>query len=97
MTRGEIAVGASDNHRRARSFAEEVARLPGVELDARGIETNIVFVTTRGDARVAEGALRERHVLAIALDPRRVRFVFHRDAGDDALEAAVAACRAVFG
>ncbi|HEX5010449.1 MAG TPA: GntG family PLP-dependent aldolase [Planctomycetota bacterium] len=84
------------DHRRARSFAEEVARLPGVELDARGIETNIVFVTTRGDARVAEQALRERHVLAIALDPQRVRFVFHRDAGDDALEAAVAACRAVF-
>ena len=84
------------DHRRARSFAEEVARLPGVELDPRGIETNIVFVTTRGDARVAEQALRERHVLAIALDPQRVRFVFHRDAGDDALEAAVAACRAVF-
>jgi threonine aldolase len=84
------------DHRRARSFAEEVARLPGVELDPRGIETNIVFVTTRGDARAAEEALRERGVLSIALDPHRVRFVFHRDAGDDALEAAVAACRAVF-
>jgi threonine aldolase len=85
------------DHRRARAFAEDVARLPGAELDPRSIETNIVFVGTRGDARAAQEALRGRGVLAIALDPRRVRFVFHRDAGDDALDAAVAACRAVFG
>jgi threonine aldolase len=89
------ALMAAD-HRRARSFAEEVARLPGVLLDPHSIETNIVFVGTTGDARAAEAALRERGVLVFALDPRRVRFVFHRDAGDDALEAAVAACKAVF-
>lgn len=87
----------ADDHRRARAFARDVARLPGLELDPESIETNIVFVATRGDARAAQEALRARGVLAIALDPRRVRFVFHRDAGDDALEAAVAACRAVFG
>lgn len=85
------------DHRRARAFARDVAGLPGLELDPDGIQTNIVFVTTRGDARAAQEALRARGVLAIALDPRRVRFVFHRDAGDEALEAAVAACRAVFG
>jgi threonine aldolase len=89
------ALMAAD-HRRARSFAEEVARLPGVELDPHAIETNIVFVGTQGDARQAEAALRERGVLVFALDARRVRFVFHRDAGDDALEGAVAACKAVF-
>ena len=86
----------AQDHRRARTFAEEVARLPGVELDPRDVETNIIFVTTRGDARAAEAALRERGVLVFALDARRVRFVFHRDAQDDALQAAVAACRAVF-
>jgi threonine aldolase len=86
----------ADDHRRARAFAEAVAHLPGVELDPRAVETNIVFVTVPGDARAVEAALRERHVFVFALDPRRVRFVFHRDAADDALDAAVAACKAIF-
>ena len=94
LTEGPALMAA--DHRRARLFAEEVARLPGGELDPHTIETNIVFVGTRGDARQAEAALREQRVLVFALDPRRVRFVFHRDAGDDALQAAVTACKAVF-
>lgn len=84
------------DHRRARAFADELARMPGAEIAPGDIETNIVFVTTRGDAAAAERALRERGVLGIALGARRIRFVFHRDAGDDALDAAVSACRIVF-
>jgi len=85
------------DHRRARAFAEAVSGLPGLQLEPRDVQTNIVFVGTRGDARAAEAALREHGVLTFALDGRRVRFVFHRDAGDDALDGAVSACRAVFG
>ena len=58
---------------------------------------NILFVATRGDARQAQARLEERGILTFALGARRLRFVFHRDAGDDALEAAVAAGRAIFG
>ena len=84
------------DHRRARAFAVEVSRLPGVRLDPANVQTNIVFVETEGDARDAEKRLAAQGVLVFALDPRRVRFVFHRDAGDDALAGAVAGCRKVF-
>jgi threonine aldolase len=87
----------AEDHRRARSLAEEVAALPGAEIDPEAVQTNLVMVTTRGDAWQAETALAERGVLTFALDARRVRFVFHRDLGDDALDAAVSACKAVFG
>jgi len=90
------ALMAAD-HRRARAFAEAVSRLPGARLDPASVQTNIVFVGTEGDARDAEKQLTALGVLTFALDPRRIRFVFHRDAGDDALEGAVAACRKVFG
>ncbi len=86
----------AEDHRRARAFAADVARLPAARLDPASVETNIVFVGTEGDASVVEQRLAALGVLAIALDPRRIRFVFHRDAGDDALEAAVAACRKAF-
>ena len=85
------------DHRRARALAVELARLPGCEIDPAEVETNIVFVTTRAEAKSAEQALARRGVLTIALGPRRLRFVFHRDAGDDALQAAVEACRSVLG
>ena len=83
-----------EDHRRARALADELSRMPGAEIDPAGVETNIVFVTTRGDAKAVERALADRGVLVIALGPRRVRAVFHRDAGDDALQAAIDGFRA---
>jgi threonine aldolase len=85
------------DHRRAQALAQELSRLPGCEIDPRGVRTNIVFVTTRGDAQAAEAALAERGVLTFALGRTRLRYVFHRDVGDDALAAAVDASRRVFG
>lgn len=85
-----------EDHRRARALAEAVARLPGVEVDPASVETNLLFITTRGDARQAQARLEQRGILTFALGPRRLRFVFHRDVGDDALEAAIAASRAIF-
>jgi threonine aldolase len=86
----------AQDHRRAAALARELAALPGCVIDPASVQTNIVFVTTRGDAKAAEDGLLRRGVQAIALGRTRLRFVFHRDVGDDALEAAVAACREVF-
>ena len=87
----------AEDHRRARLLADELARMPGAEIDPAEVETNIVFVTTRRDAKAVERALAEAGVLAIALGPKRLRAVFHRDAGDDALQAAVTAFRSALG
>jgi threonine aldolase len=87
----------ADDHRRARALAGELADLPGLSLDPAAVETNIVFVDTVMEARQAEQELLERGIGSLALGPHRLRFVFHRDVGDDALQAAVEACRALFG
>jgi threonine aldolase len=87
----------AEDHRRARALAEALAGMPGVELDLDAVQSNLVMTTTRGDAYEAEAALARNGILTYALGPRRVRFVFHRDLDDDALDAAVTACRAVFG
>src|SRR5205823_6054803 len=42
------------DHRRARELAEALAPLPGLEVDPAQVETNIVFVTTSGEAEAAE-------------------------------------------
>lgn len=84
----------AEDHRRARALAEELARLPGCTIEPTSVETNLVFVDTRGDAGAVVDALAARGVLAVQLGPRRLRLAFHRDAGDDALAAAVEASRA---
>jgi threonine aldolase len=83
------------DHRRARALAEALAELPGLHVDPESVETNIVFVETPDDAAGWQQRLEQRGVLAMALAPRRLRFVFHRDVGDDALVAAIGACRAL--
>lgn len=84
------------DHRRARALAETLAAAPGVTLDLATVQTNIV-VAEVPDAPAACRALAGHGVLCFDLDRRRLRFVFHRDAGDDALDAARAAVEAVFG
>ncbi|MHC5210763.1 MAG: threonine aldolase family protein [Planctomycetota bacterium] len=83
------------DHRRARALAEALCDLPGLQVDPDAVETNIVFVETRDEGGAWERGLEERGVLAMALGPHRLRFVFHRDVGDDALDAAVSACRSL--
>ena len=86
------------DHRRARALAEAVGELPGAEVDLEAVQTNLVFVKTLARPAVeVERALAERGVMCCALGPDALRLVFHRDVGDDALEAAVDGCRAVLG
>lgn len=82
----------SEDHRRARALAEALAELDGATVDPESVETNIVFVTLEAPvaARV-ERELKRREVLALALDERRVRFVTHRDVGDEDVGRAASA------
>lgn len=84
-----------DDHRRARQLAEALDELPGASVDLESVQTNIVFVSIPGRAQQVTAALAEQGVLTFALDPDRVRFVFHRDVGDEALSAAIGCCRSV--
>ena len=80
----------AEDHARARTLAEGLAELPGVELDPATVETNIViFSVPDGPAFVA--AMEASGVLVTALGGARVRAVTHLDVDDLGIEQALAA------
>ena len=81
----------ADDHRRARAFGERLAAVPGLTVDERKLQTNMVFADTHGvglpAARVVE-LLEARGVLALDEAPWSVRFVTHLDLDDADIEEA---------
>jgi threonine aldolase len=72
-----------DDHKRAMRLALAFEVMPGVFINPEKVETNIVMLKTPGhDAHALVGALRTRKILALAIGPRRIRFVLHRDVND---------------
>ena len=81
----------ADDHRRARVLGERLARVPGLTLDKRKLQTNMVFVDTHDvglpAARVVELVAAEG-VLAVNNALWSVRFVTHLDVDDADVEEA---------
>jgi threonine aldolase len=86
----------ADDHARARRLAQGLAALPGVELDAAGVETNIVIFDVP-DAPAFCAALARDEVVMLPLDARRVRAVTHLDVDDAGIDRALAVARAALG
>jgi threonine aldolase len=90
----------ADDHARARRLAEGLAALPGVDIDAATVETNIVIFGVP-DAPAFCAALERAGVGMLPVGPDRVRAVTHLDVDDGgierALEAAEGALRALDG
>jgi threonine aldolase len=90
----------ADDHVRARRLADGLAALPGVDIDAATVETNIVIFGVP-DAPAFCGALQREGVGMLPVAPDRVRAVTHLDVDDAgierALEAAAGALRALDG
>jgi threonine aldolase len=80
----------ADDHARARRLAEGLAVLPGVEIDAATVETNIVIFAVP-DAPAFCAALGRADVTMGPLDARRVRAVTHLDVDDAGIEQALEA------
>ena len=87
-----------DDHDNAQVLAQKLARVPGIELDAAKVQTNIVIFSVKPSglssaqflARIAECG-----VLAVPVDADRVRMVTHLDVTRSQIEAAadlVASC-----
>ncbi|MEZ5965333.1 MAG: GntG family PLP-dependent aldolase [Planctomycetota bacterium] len=71
------------DHARARRMAQAFAGLPGLGVDLAAVETNILMVDLRdAEASALLTFLVEREVRALAVGPRRIRFVTHRDLTD---------------
>ncbi len=82
----------AEDHANAKLLAEALAACPGVKVAPA--QTNIVVAElTRTDAPAAVAALRQRQVLATAMDARTLRLVTHRDVSRADCERAAVAIR----
>jgi threonine aldolase len=98
---GVIAAGAlyalrnhrqrlADDHANAKALAEGIADLPGIDLDAATVETNIViFRVTCMPAAELAGKLKDAGVLVLATAPDRIRAVTNLMVSRDDIRQAV--------
>jgi threonine aldolase len=81
-----------EDHANARSLAERLSEIDGISIDPAKVVTNILFleVTRPGmSAPQLSAALKERGVLANAVDETRIRMLTHHDVTrEDCLAAA---------
>ena len=86
----EMVDRLADDHANARYLAQELSRLPGVEIDASLVQTNILFWKhSRIDTATLAGRLRESGVLCSMVHGRLRMLTHHgieRDDIDRALE-----------
>lgn len=87
-----------EDHANARFLAEEFARLPGVAIDPRKVQTNIVIFDVAGTGLTPaefSGRLKDRGVLLNGINARQMRAVTHYDVSRADCERALAAAAEV--
>ena len=91
----------AEDHERARRLAAGLAKLPGIDVDAAGVETNIVIFDVRGTGltgdQFAERTLTSHGVRFSVIGPSTVRAVTHLDIPSDGIQRALAAAQAAVG
>src|SRR5262244_1760475 len=86
----------AEDHANARRLADGLAALPGVRLDPKTVETNIVFFETSANAAEAVEHLLAHGVRMGALGPHTIRAVTHLDVDAAGIERALKVAREVF-
>jgi threonine aldolase len=84
----------AEDHENCRVLAEGLAALPGIEVDLKAVETNIVYFGVPGKSAkfpAIKDALAKRGVLALYLNDKAFRMVCHYDVDRGDVERAVAA------
>ncbi len=87
-----------EDHANARYLAEKLAELPGIKVDLRKVQTNIVFFDVRGTGRTAaeiSAGLAKRKVLANPTGKYEIRMLTHVDVNRAAIDGALAEFRAL--
>ena len=87
-----------EDHANARRLAEELALLPGADLDPESVETNIIYARLTGMASdEAVEKLAAAGVAVLAIGPDRIRAVTSLAIGPGDIDRAVVAFRTVLG
>jgi threonine aldolase len=87
-----------EDHANARYLAEGLAQIPGISVDPKKVQTNIVIFDVRGTGRTAGeicAELAKRKVLAGPTDKFAIRMVTHCDVDRAAMARALAALREI--
>jgi threonine aldolase len=86
----------ADDHANTRRLADGLAALPGIRLDPKTVETNIVFFETTANAAEAVEHMLAHGVRMGALGPHTIRAVTHLDVDAAGIERALTIAREVF-
>lgn len=84
-----------EDHENARRLAEGLAAVPGVRVDPKAVDTNIVLAEVSQGADAFLAALRTEGVLATRMGPNGVRFVTHLDVSAADMETVILAAERV--
>lgn len=87
-----------EDHENARYLAEGLAKIPGIGVDPKKVQTNIVIFDVRGTGRAAAeicGELGKRKILAGPTDKYAIRMVTHCDVNRAGIDRALAALREI--
>lgn len=88
----------AEDHDHARRLAEGLATLPGLNVKADLVETNIVlFTPTLMPASILAQRLREKGLLVGVMAPGRIRLVTNKDVDSAAIERALTIIASVVG
>ena len=82
------------DHANAKRLAEGLSPIPGIAIDPKRVQTNIVifaFSDSRMSSSYFIGELKKRDILALPVDAVRVRMVTHLEIDSNAVDKAVAA------
>jgi len=89
-----------DDHDKAHVLALRLAELPGIMLNARKVQTNIVIFGVKKSGLSSSAflsQLADRQVLAVPVDGERVRMVTHLDVTEQEVEEAADAVQDILG
>ena len=78
-----------EDHKNARHFAEELSKLPFVEIDMDSVQTNIVIFKTMKDASVIRENLENKGLLLTNDGVDKMRAVFHLDVSAEQTDQAI--------
>jgi len=80
----------SEDHRRAKTFAEAVAEMPEFSINTENVQSNIVFIGVgKGNTEKTIGKLAKHGVDILSTDDSTIRAVFHLHITDEDLETAI--------
>ena len=77
----------SEDHRRAKIFAEAVAEMPNFSINTENVQSNIVFIEVgKGNTEKTIEKLSKQGVNILSIDDSTIRAVFHLHITDEDLE-----------